>query len=105
MNINDRAQLGIVSLRWQDPETLEVIEIDEDIDMRDIDARWTDTASDFQQATVVASFAEILRDNPYADNVDFSALVAEADSLARDIDTDEFDAFADVVEQAERLYG
>ena len=105
VNINDRAQLGIVSLRWQDPETLEVIEIDEDIDMRDIDARWTDTASDFQQATVVASFAEILRDNPYADNVDFSALVAEADSLARDIDTDEFDAFADVVEQAERLYG
>ena len=104
VNINDRAQLGVVFLRWQDPETGEVEEIDQDIDMRDIEARWTSTPADFQQATVVASFAELLRDNPYADNVDFEALVAEADSLARDIDTDQFDAFADVVEQAERLW-
>ena len=66
VGIDDRAELGIVKLRWQDPESGDVLEIDEDIDMRDIDARWTDTAADFQQATVVAAFAEILRDNPYA---------------------------------------
>ena len=101
--IDDRAELGVVNLRWQDPDTREVFEIDEDIDMRDIDARWTDTAADFQQATVVAAFAEILRDNPYADEVSLESLVEEADALARQIDTDEFDAFADIVEQAERL--
>ncbi len=103
VGIDDRVELGIVSLRWEDPETGEVEEIDEDIDMRDIDARWTDTSADFQQATVVASFAEILRDNPYADNVDFEALAAEVNSLARDIDTDEFDEFADLVDAAERM--
>ena len=103
VDINDRAELGVVRLRWEDPESGDVSEIDEDIDMRDIEARWTDTASDFQQATVVAAFAEKLRDNPYADDVDLSALVDEADSLSRDIDTDEFDDFADLVEKAEGL--
>ncbi len=100
VDIDDRAQLGIVSLRWEDPDTGEVIEIDEDIDMRDLEADWTDTTNSFQQATVVAAFAEILRDNPYADDVSLEALSQEVDSLARDIDTDEFDAFADLVENA-----
>ena len=99
-DIDDRAELGVVSLRWEDPETGEVIEIDEDIDMRDIEASWTDTTTSFQQATVVAAFAEILRDNPYADSVDLVAISEEADSLAREIDTDEFDEFADLVELA-----
>ena len=104
VGIDDRAELGVVSLRWEDPDTGNVEEIDEDIDMRDIEARWTDAPADFRQATVIASFAELLRDNPYADDVDISDLVAEADSLAREIDTDEFDAFADVVEQAEQVW-
>jgi len=103
VDIDDRAELGVVRLRWQDPETGDVEEIDEDIDMRDLEARWTDTDADFQQATVVAAFAEKLRDNPYADGIDFEALSDEANSLARDIDTDQFDAFADLVEEAERL--
>ena len=68
--------------------------------MRDIEASWTDTTTSFQQATVVAAFAEILRDNPYADSVDLVAISEEADSLAREIDTDEFDEFADLVELA-----
>ena len=102
-DINDRAELGVVRLRWEDPETGEVSEIDEDIDMRDIEPRWTDAPSDFQQATVVAAFAELLRDNPYADDVDLRDLVDEADSLSRTIDTDEFDDFVDMVERAERL--
>ena len=101
VDIDSRAELGFVSLRWEDPETGEVIEIDEDIDMRDLDALWTDTSASFRQATVVAAFAEILRDNPYAEDVSLEALSQEADALAREIDTDEFDEFADLVELAE----
>lgn len=99
-DITDRAELGVVSLRWEDPDTGEVIEIDEDIDMRDLEAAWTDTTTSFQQATVVAAFAELLRDNPYADSVNLEQLSQEADSLARQIDSDEFDEFADLVELA-----
>ncbi len=100
VSIEDRAELGVVSLRWEDPDTGEVIEIDEDIDMSDIDPSWTSTSTSFQQAVVVAAFAEVLRDNPYADDVDLDALHEEADSLAREIDTDEFDEFAELVEIA-----
>lgn len=103
VSIDSRAELGVVRLRWEDPETGDVTEIDEDIDMRDIEERWTSTPADFQQATVVAAFAEILRDNPYADEVDLDDLAAEADSLSRYVDTDEFDEFADMVEMALRL--
>lgn len=103
VSIDDRAELGVVRLRWEDPTTGNVTEIDEDIDMRDLEERWTSTPWDFQQATVVATFAEILRDNPYADDVDLEALSDEVDSLSRDIDTDEFDEFADMVEEALRL--
>ncbi len=100
VTIDDRAQLGIVSLRWQDPDSGEVIEIDEDIDMRDIDAGWSGTATDFKQATVVATFAELMRDNPYADDVDIDDLADEANALAIEVDTDEFDGFVDMVELA-----
>ena len=102
VDIDDRAEIGVVSLRWQDPETGEVIEIDEDVDLRDIDPNWTDTPVDFRQAVVVATFAEILRDNPYADDVEIDALLEEAEDLARDIDTDEFDELVDLIEDAAR---
>ena len=51
---------------------------------------------------VVATFAEILRDNPYADDVEIDSLLEEAKDLARDIDTDEFDELVDLIEDAAR---
>lgn len=103
VSIDDRVELGVVHLRWEDPDSGEVFEIDEDIDMRDVEERWTSTPDDFQQATVVATLAEILRDNPYADDVEFDDLADEVRSLRREIDTDDFDEFATMVEQAQRL--
>ena len=102
VDIDDRAEIGVVNLRWQDPATGDVIEIDEDVDLRDIDPKWTDTPADFRQAVVVATFAEILRDNPYADDVEIDSLVEEAEDLARDIDTDEFDELVDLIQDAAR---
>ena len=103
LDINDRAELGVVRLRWEDPDTGEVSEIDEDIDIRDIEPVWTNAPADFQQATVVATFAELLRDNPYADQVNIIDLADEVDALTRSVDTDAFDDFADMVDQAARL--
>ena len=103
VNIDDRVEVGVVALRWEDPDTGEVFEIDQDIDLRDIEPSWTNTPVDFRQATVVASFAELLRDNPYADEVDIDDLVDEVNALTRDVDTDEFDSFADMVDMAARL--
>lgn len=103
VSLDDNAELGVVSLRWEDPNSGEVIEIDQDIDMRDIEPNWTDTPVDFQLATVVATFAEKLRDNPFADDVDIDNLVSEASRLADELDTDEVDELADLIALAARL--
>ncbi len=51
---------------------------------------------------MVATFAELLRDNPYADGVDIEDLAVEADDLARQVDSDAFDELVDLIEDAAR---
>ena len=36
VDIDDRGDIGEVFLRWEDPDTGNVTEIDEDIDLRDV---------------------------------------------------------------------
>ena len=103
VDLDDRAELGVVALRWEDPDSGDVTEIDEDIDLRDIEPRWTDTADDFQLATVVVTFAEKMRDNPYADEVDMSDLAVEAGRIADEIDTDDVAELADLIDRAATL--
>ncbi|MEP1125197.1 MAG: YfbK domain-containing protein, partial [Ilumatobacter sp.] len=103
VSLGDRAELGIVALRWEDPDSGEVTEIDEDIDLRDIEERWTDTPDDFQLATVVATFAEKMRDNPYADDVDMDDLAVEAGRIADEMDSDDVDELAQLVRDAADL--
>ncbi|MGB3733838.1 MAG: von Willebrand factor type A domain-containing protein [Ilumatobacter sp.] len=102
-SLDDRAELGVVALRWEDPDSGDVTEIDEDIDLRDIEPVWADTADDFQLATVVVTFAEKMRDNPYADEVDMDDLATEAARIADSIDSDETDQLADLIERAADL--
>lgn len=103
VDLEDRAELGVVALRWEDPDSGDVTEVDEDIDLRDIEPRWTDTADDFQLATVVITFAEKMRDNPYADEVDLDDLADEAERIADEIDTDEVDQLSDLISRAADL--
>ncbi len=103
VTLADSAELGTVHLRWQDPETGEVIEIDEDIDLRDIEERWANTPDDFQLATVVATLAEKLRDNPYADDVNVDDLADEAARLADAYGADDVDELADLIARVARM--
>ena len=103
VDLDDRAELGVVALRWEDPDSGDVTEIDEDIDLRDVEPRWTDTADDFQLATVVVTFAEKMRDNPYADDVNMADLAVEAVRIADVINTDEVHQLADLIDRAAGL--
>ncbi len=86
VTLSDRGDIGEVYLRWQDPTTGDVMEIDEDIDLGDVAETFQDTEPDFQVATVVTAFAEVLRDNPYADDVDLRNVMNESFELSGDID-------------------
>jgi len=104
VSIDDRAELAVVRLRWEDPETREVEEIDEDIDLRDIEPDWRAVPADMQQAVVVATLAEVLRDSPYADGIDLDDLYDEVRSVSRDVDTDRFDQFVDLVDEVTQRF-
>ncbi len=104
VDIDDvRETLGAVHLRWEDPDTRNVIEIDEDIRMRDLEERWSDTEETFRLATVVTSFAELLRESPHSGDVSFDQVLAEAEALADQMRGDEIDELVDLIETAERL--
>jgi Ca-activated chloride channel family protein len=95
--------LGEVALRWEDPDTGEITEIDVDIEVGDIVASWGDTADDLRLAVVVAAFAEILRDSPYRGGVDLDDLENEAEGLADRLESADVDELADMIEAAQRL--
>jgi Ca-activated chloride channel family protein len=105
VDLDDRGDIGEVFLRWEDPDDGEVIEIDEDIDLRDIEPDWTDTEADFRLATVVAVFAEILRENPHA-GLGFDVLddlLEETERIADETNDRDVDDLVDMIERAADL--
>ena len=103
LDADDRNELGVVHLRWEHPGSGKVEEIDAGADLRDLVTEWSDASDDLRLATVVVTFAELLRDNPAADAVDFDDLAIEAERLARSMDDPAVDELADLVDRAARL--
>ena len=96
-------ELGEITLRWQDPATGNWIETEIDIEFDDIEERWTDTSLEFQLATTVAAWAEVLRGSPYADDVDLDAIAEEAERLDDDLRTDQSEELADLTDRTVSL--
>jgi Ca-activated chloride channel family protein len=103
VDLDDGVELAEVFLRWEDPETGEVSEIADDVRVTDIESEWRRTADDFQLATVAATFAELLRDNPFAVDVDIDDLADEAEGLADRYDDQRVDQLAEMISAAARL--
>lgn len=104
VDIDDvREELGEVHLRWEDPDSRNVIEIDELISMRDLEERWSDTDETFRLAATVAVWAELLRDSPYAEDVSLDQVLAEAESLADDMRGDDIEELVDLISASRNL--
>lgn len=103
VDLDDREEIGEVRLRWEEPVTGDITEIEEDIDLDVIEPNWTRTSDSFQLAVVVATFAEVLRDSPFADDIDLDDLEDEADNIADRLDIRAVEEFADLVSLADRF--
>ncbi len=107
-SLDGRDDLGEVFLRWEDPGDRSISEIRDGIDPRDLTDSWGATADDLKLATLVATFAEVSRDNDHAAGVELDDLVVEIERLAddldrRDPDHDAVEELLDLVEAAARL--
>jgi Ca-activated chloride channel family protein len=96
-------RVATVHMRWEDPDTRQVVEIEKDIYAEDFEREFRDADPYFQRAVVVAEYAEILGDSYWAEESDLDDVYDEArrleDYFYRE---DAMEEFVDLVKQARR---
>ena len=70
--------LGTVFVRYQDPDSSEVLEISRTLQHSELSAGFEDASPRFQLAAVVAEYAEILRESYWAQDGNLEDVVAQA---------------------------
>ncbi len=104
-DVRSRDGVATAFLRWEDPDTGEVIEIDEEITAGELAGRYSQASDTFQLASAVAAYAELLRDSRWSRHYDIWDVQAEVERIASGAlrtDTDVAE-FADIVDHAARL--
>ncbi len=94
-------RVATVHLRWEDPDTHQVVEIEKDINASDFERDFEDADPYFQRAVVVAEYAEILGESFWAEDNDLDDVYDEArrleDYFGRE---DAMEEFVDLVKKA-----
>lgn len=89
-----QGRIATVQMRWEDPDTYEVIEINGNFNTWDLAASFEQADPRYQLAVLVAQYAELLRRSPWAQgSSSFAQLYYLATPLVSSLDYD-----ADVVE-------
>ncbi len=85
--------IATVFLRWQDPDTRQVIELSQDFQVNDLERDFDRANPYFQRTVIVAEFAEILKESYWAEGSSFNDVYREAtrisDYFGRDEDMSE----------------
>jgi Ca-activated chloride channel family protein len=98
-------RLATVQLRWQDPDSGAVQEINGNFNTWELASRFEDSSPRYQLAVTVAQYAEILRESSYSGNTSLNELAHRAGWLADRLGEDEQVAeFADLVRRTAQLY-
>lgn len=86
--------LATVFMRWQDPDTRQVIELSQDFSVEELERDFEDADPYFQRAVIVAEYAEILKESYWAEESSLRHVYREAERvselLPRDEDMSEF---------------
>jgi Ca-activated chloride channel family protein len=94
-------RIATVYLRWKDPETKEVIEIKQPLESQDLAPTFTSASPRLQWSTIVAEYAEVLRQSPFAMTSTLAAVLEEAQRTSRLLPDDpDVAEFVDLVQRA-----
>lgn len=87
-------KIATVFLRWQDPDTRQVVELSQDFSTGELARDFEDADPYFQRAVIVAEYAEILKNSYWAEESSLRHVYREAERvnelLSRDKDMNEF---------------
>ncbi len=93
-------RIGTVHLRWEDPDTRQVTEINGNINVSDLSASFEAAPPRYQLAVIVTQYAELLRNSYWSGDATFNQLSIYAQRLAGQMGYDEDVAeFAQLVAQ------
>jgi Ca-activated chloride channel family protein len=81
-------RIATIQLRWEDPQTGEVKEINGNFNTFDLSGSFEEASPRYQLDVVVVQWAEVLRQSPYAYNVSLGELSRYANQLARQMPQD-----------------
>ena len=97
-------RIATVYMRWEDPDTHQVIEISKDFEAHQLASDFRETDPYFQRAVIVAEYAEILKESYWAEQSSIDEIYREAERISEYLYRDEvMDEFVDLVRQARRL--
>ena len=97
-------RVASVYLRWQDPDTREVVELSKDFDTYQMSESFRRADPYFQWSVVVAEYAEILRDSYWAEDSSIDAVYKEAQRVSEYLPRDEaVSEFVELLRKARRL--
>jgi Ca-activated chloride channel family protein len=101
---NANGRIATVQLRWEDPDTHKVTEINGNFNTWDLAQSFESADPRYQLAVVVAQYAELLRHSPWAAGTSASQLVEHAYRLSSVLwDDPEVVEFASLVSRASQI--
>ena len=95
-------KVATVFMRWEDPDTHQVVEISQDYDTNQIAFDFEEADPYFQRAVVVAEYAEILKGSYWAEESSMDDVYDEARRISRYFDENVMQEFVDLVREARR---
>lgn len=78
-------EIGTVRMRWEDPDSGEVTEIAQSIDVSDVQGSFEEASASFRLAAAVAAFADVVGEGAWAQVIDLNDLQSLVGSLAQDL--------------------
>ena len=101
---NAHGGVATVYMRWEDPDTHQIVELSQDFDASQIASDFRETDPYFQRAVVIAEYAEILKNSYWAEDSSMNAVYHEAERISEYLYRDEWmDEFVDLVHKARSL--
>lgn len=102
---NTAGEVATVYLRWQDPDTRQVTELEKTFYSEELAENFAETDPHFQWTVLVAEFAEVLRESYWAQNSSMAALMEETQRVSRllDLHPDVIE-FVNLAETANQIY-
>ena len=76
-----RGEIANVMMRWEDPQSHEVTEINKAIATRDLYTAWDEANLYFQWDVLTAEFAEVLRESYWAQDVRYADILEELERI------------------------